>query len=68
LRRYIESRNTLLIHQMYRGFYTNHAPAGANKSPAAKAMPVARTCPAARLPTAANHRLKVRWCTLTIRV
>ena len=54
----IEKRNTLLIHQMYRGFYVNHAPGGANKSPAAKAMSLASVCTAAKLPTTANLRLK----------
>ena len=54
----IEKRNTALIHQMYRGFYVNHAPGGANKSPAAKAMSLNSVCTAARLPTLANMRLK----------
>jgi len=54
----IEKRNTALIHQMYRGFYTNHAPGGANKSPAAKAMSPSSVCAAARLPTSANQQLK----------
>ena len=52
----IEKRNTLLIHQVYRGFYTNHAPGGANRSPHAKVMSLGSVCPAARLPTVLNHQ------------
>jgi hypothetical protein len=53
----IESRNTKLIHHVHKGFYVNHAPEGANKSPKAKAMSVKQTCKAATLPTLANKRL-----------
>ena len=53
----IESRNTKLIHHVHKGFYVNHAPDGANKSPKAKAMSVKQTCKAATLPTLANRRL-----------
>ena len=54
----IESRNTKLIHHVHKGFYVNHAPEGANKSPRAKAMSLKQTCKAAALPTLANNRLK----------
>ena len=46
------------LQYVYRGFYVNHAPEGANKSPRAKAMPLRSVCPAARLPTLANQKLK----------
>jgi hypothetical protein len=53
----IEARNTKLIHNVHKGFYVNHAPEGANKSPKAKAMTTRQICKAAALPNLANKRL-----------
>jgi len=53
----LESRNSEYILQLYRGFYVNHAPEGANRSFKAKAMPLSKVCKAALLPTLANRRL-----------
>ena len=54
-----EYENAKRCHRVskHKGFYVNHAPDGANKSPKAKAMSVKQTCKAATLPTLANRRL-----------
>ena len=40
------------------GFYVNHAPDGANRSPRASAMSLNSICRAAKLPTLANRQLR----------
>eukprot|EP00240_Pyramimonas_obovata_P001514 CAMPEP_0118942270 /NCGR_PEP_ID=MMETSP1169-20130426/35837_1 /TAXON_ID=36882 /ORGANISM="Pyramimonas obovata, Strain CCMP722" /LENGTH=495 /DNA_ID=CAMNT_0006887263 /DNA_START=376 /DNA_END=1866 /DNA_ORIENTATION=- len=54
----LESRNTAFIKLLYRGFYVNHAPDGANRSPRANAMSLNSVCRAAKLPTLANRQLR----------
>ncbi|KAK3233384.1 hypothetical protein CYMTET_56316 [Cymbomonas tetramitiformis] len=55
----IEARNTRAINTIYKGFYINHTPEGANK-PTSKGyrLPLRQICPAARLPSSANAQ---RW-------
>ena len=59
-------RNSLLpaltvsdgVRRLFRGFYVNHTPEGANKDVRGKTMGLSQVCAAARLPTMANRRLK----------